>query len=284
MAISLTEHSYRANLRVVLASMRMRLITISRYRGQLVLDAFIPIAFAAMPILLGKANGGDQAGEIFEANTGTANYIAFMLIGASVFTLVTNAFWHIANWLRWEMQTGTLEALYMAPTDRVFVAGGTALYSMARSIISSFTAYFIGSIVLGVNPLEGDLLLALVFLIVGLLPLYGITLMFGALVLKLKEAGALIGVMQWVVSFLMGIFYPVTIFPPLLRLVAFLFPPTWMTNGVRSALLGIGFFFGEWYLDLAVLWAFLMVAPFVGYFVFHRVEKNIQRNEGVGQF
>jgi ABC-type polysaccharide/polyol phosphate export permease len=90
--------------------------------------------------------------------------------------------------------------------------------------------------------------------------------------------------MQWVVSFFMGIFYPVTIFPPLLRLIAMLFPPTWMTNGVRSALLGVGFFFGKWYLDLAVLWGFLLVAPLVGYSVFHRVEKGIQRNEGVGQF
>jgi ABC-2 type transport system permease protein len=281
---TLTEISLRSNLRVVMASMRMRLITISRYQGQLVMDIVIPIAFAALPILLGRANGGDQAAEIFKANTGTANYVAYMLIGASVFAMVTNAFWHVANWLRWEMTTGTLEALYMAPVDKVYVAGGTALYSVLRSIITSFAAYYIGSLLLGVNPWEGDLLLALVFVIVGLLPLYGMTLLFGAVVLKLKEAGSLINVMQWVVSFFMGIFYPVTIFPPLLRLIAMLFPPTWMTNGVRSALLGVGFFFGKWYLDLAVLWGFLLVAPLVGYSVFHRVEKGIQRNEGVGQF
>ena len=47
-----------------------------------------------------------------------------------------------------------------------------------------------------------------------------LTLLFGALVLKVKEANALINLMQWAVSFLMGIFFPVAVMPPLLRAVA----------------------------------------------------------------
>jgi ABC-2 type transport system permease protein len=276
--------SWKANLSVILASTRMRLITISRYPGQLLIDIFIPIVFAAMPILLGRASGGENAVEVFAANTGTANYVGYMLIGSAVFTIVSLSFWHVANWLRWEMETGTLEALYLAPTHRFWVAAGTALYSAMRGIISALVAYFIGSLVLGVNPIQGDMLIALAFILVGVIPLYGMTLLFGAVVLKVKEANALISLMQWLVSFLMGVFFPIAFFPPLMRVVALLFPPTWMTNGVRSALLGIGFFFGEWYLDLAILWVFLIFAPLVGYWVFSRVETGIRKNEGVGQF
>lgn len=276
--------SWKANLSVILASTRMRLTTISRYPGQLLIDVFIPIVFAAMPILLGRASGGENAVEVFAANTGTANYVGYMLIGSAVFTIVSLSFWHVANWLRWEMETGTLEALYLAPTHRFWVAAGTALYSAMRGIISALVAYFIGSLVLGVNPIQGDMLIALAFILVGVIPLYGMTLLFGAVVLKVKEANALINLMQWLVSFLMGVFFPIAFFPPLMRVLALLFPPTWMTNGVRSALLGIGFFFGEWYLDLAILWVFLIFAPLVGYWVFSRVETGIRRNEGVGQF
>jgi ABC-type multidrug transport system permease subunit len=99
-----------------------------------------------------------------------------------------------------------------------------------------------------------------------------------------KEANALINLMQWGVSFLMGVFFPISIFPPLLKAIALLFPPTWMTNGVRSSLLGIGFFMGTWYRDLAVLWAFLILTPLFGSWVFSRVEISVRRNEGVGQF
>jgi ABC-2 type transport system permease protein len=276
--------SLRSNLSVLLASTWMRMMTISRYPGQLILDIIIPIVFASMPILLGRATAGPQAAANFERNTGTVNYVAYMLIGASAFSIVSYAFWHIANWLRWEQETGTLEALYLSPTHRIWVAAGTALYSCLRGLFSAVVAYLLGSIILGVNPFQGDIVLAFVFILVGLLPLYSLTLLFGAVVLKVKESNALINLMQWGVSFLMGVFFPVTVFPTGIKVIALLFPPTWMTNGVRSALLGVGYFFGTWYKDLAGLWAFLLVTPFFGYWLFTRTEISIRKNEGMGQF
>lgn len=272
------------NFSTLLASTRMRLLNVSRYPGMLIMDIIIPIIMASMPILLGRATAGGQAGAIFEANTGTANYVGYMIIGSSAFAMVSNAFWHIAYWVRWEMETGTLEALYLAPTSRLWVAAGVALYSLIRSLVSALLAYFLGSWILGVDPLQGELLIALAFLLVGAIPLYGFALLFGALVLKLKDANALINVMQWLVSFLMGVFFPIEVFPAVVKVAALLFPPTWITNGVRSALLGVGYFFGEWYFDLAMLWVFLLITPLFGYWIFTHVEHGIRRNEGVGQY
>src|SRR4030066_1129869 len=140
--------SLRSNFSVLLASFRMRLMTITRYPGQLVMDIFIPIVFAYMPILLGRASSSTPEAT-FAANTGTSNYIAYMLIGSSVFPLVNFAFWHVAYWLRWEQEAGTLEGLYLTPTHRVWVVAGTALYSCTRGLLSAISAYLIGSLVLG---------------------------------------------------------------------------------------------------------------------------------------
>lgn len=274
----------KSNLSAMLASTKARILIITRYKGSALMDILIPIVLAMMPILLGRATGGDRVEEIFAANTGTENYVAYMMIGASVFTIVSMAFWHIANWLRWEMQSGTIESIYLTPTHRVWIAGGTAIYSMARSIVTAFIAYFIGSWVLGVNPLQGELLLALAFILVGVIPLYGMMLVFGALILKIKEANAIINLAQWVLNLLMGVFYPIAVLPPLARVIALIFPPTWMTNGVRSALLGVGYFFEEWYLDFAVLWVFLIISPLVGIWIFQKAENSVQRTEGVGKF
>lgn len=262
----------------------MRLITISRYPGQIVLDIFVPIVFATLPILLGKATAGADAALVFAENTGTSNYVAYMLIGSCIFTIVSFAFWHMAYWLRWEQESGTLEALYLAPTRRVWVAAGTALYSCIRSVVSALIAYFIGSRLLNADPIQGQTGVAFLFIAIGLIPLYGLTLLFGAVILKVKEANSLVGLMQWGVSFLMGVFFPVAFFPPMLKAMALLFPPTWMANGVRSALLNTGYFLQTWYMDLAVLWAFLFIAPAFGYWVFSRTETSVRRNEGVGQF
>jgi ABC-type multidrug transport system permease subunit len=103
-------------------------------------------------------------------------------------------------------------------------------------------------------------------------------------VLKVKQASTLVNLMQWIVSFLMGVFFPIQILPAYLRAIAVLFPPTWMTNGVRASMLQLDYFLGEWYLDLTVMWGFVLLAPLFGYRVFRRVEDGIRRNEGVGTF
>jgi ABC-2 type transport system permease protein len=267
-----------------LAEARLRFINISRYPGQLLTNVIIPIVFASMPILLGRATGGAAAETNFALNTGSANYVGYLLIGSCVFQFVSSTFFLVANWLRFEQETGTLEAVYLTPTSSATLLSGVVLYSCVRSLLPALIAYVVGCLIYGLNPLDGNLGLALAFIAAGLVPLAGMSMLFGALVLKVKESNALLNLMQWVVSFLMGIFFPVAVMPPLLRLVAWLFPPTWMTNGVRSALLGVGYFFGDWYLDLAVLWAFMFLAPTLGWWIFHRTEQGVQRNEGMGQF
>lgn len=276
--------TFAQSLSAALAETRLRLLNISRYPGQMVMEIIIPIIFASMPMLLGQATAGDDAAANFAANTGTANYVAYLLIGSNVFTIVSNAFWHIAYWVRFEQETGTLEAVYLTPTSSKILVAGVCLYSAIRGLTAALLAYIIGCLIFRVNPFQGDVFLALLFVLVGLIPLYGLSFLFGAVVLKVKESNSLLSLMQWVVSFLMGIFFPVTVLPSFLRLVAQLFPPTWMVNGVRSSLLGVGFFLENWYYDMAVLWVFLLVAPLLSLWVFGRVEANLRRNEGIGTF
>jgi ABC-2 type transport system permease protein len=274
----------RRNIAAALAETWLRLLNASRYPGELFIELIVPTVLASMPILLGQAAAGPAAAANFAANTGATNYVAYLLIGSNVFTLVTRAFWDIAYWLRFEQEIGTLEAVCLTPTSRLTLASGVAIYSAIRGLLTTSLAYVLGCLVFWVNPFQGDVLLALAFIWVGLIPLYGLAFLFGALVLKVKETNALVGLMQWLVSFLMGIFFPVAVLPPLVRAVALAFPPTWMVNGVRSALLGVGFFFETWYLDLAMLGVFLLFVPLFSIEVFRRVENGLRRNQGVGEF
>ncbi|MCK6624768.1 MAG: ABC transporter permease [Anaerolineae bacterium] len=276
--------SLRRNISAALAETWLRLLSVSRYPGELFIELIVPTVLASMPILLGQAAAGPDAAANFAARTGTTNYVAYLLIGSNVFTLVTRAFWDIAYWLRFEQEIGTLEAVCLTPTSRLTLASGVAIYSAIRGLLTSSLAYVVGCLIFWVNPFQGDVLLALAFIWVGLTPLYGLAFLFGALILKVKETNALIGLMQWLVSFLMGIFFPVAVLPPLVRAVALAFPPTWMVNGVRSALLGVGFFFETWYLDLAMLGVFLLFVPLFTREVFRRVEYGLRRNQGVGEF
>lgn len=281
---SLVRPSWQTRLQVILQVAVARLRVTSRYPGLLLLDIIVPNFTAAVLILLGRTMAGPRAAENFEMNTGTANYVAYLLIGSNIFIIVGGALWNLGFWLRQEQQTGTLEALYLAPTSRLLILVGVALYSALRSLINFGLAFCLGCLLFRVNPLQGDILLALGFMSLGLIPLYGVSLLYGALVLKVKEANALIRLAQWALPILTGVYFPIVVFPPLMRAVALLLPPTWMINGVRASLLGIGWFLQTWYRDLAVLAAFCVVVPLLSYWVFLGTERRIRRNEGVGQF
>ena len=286
--LGLARPGWRANLDIVGTVIIARLKIVSRYRGYLVAEAFLPIVLAAFPLILGVAIGGggiEQAGENFAVNTGETNFALFMLLGACVFTVVTLMLWIIGFWMRREQQTGTLEALYLSPANRFYVLAGVSTYAFLRSLMMFFIALTIGSLIFGVNPLDGDVLLAMLFIAAGFLPLWGIGFAFGALIMRIKEADSLIQMSQWVVAFLMGLYYPITFFPPFLQYIAAAFPATIMTDGVRGSILGASYLFGsEWWVPFALLMAFSIILPLLGYEVFLNTERRMKTKEGVGQY
>lgn len=284
--LGLSTMSSRSNWDVVLTVLKARFLIISRYRGSLFLETLLPLVLAALPILIGvSVAGGDAAASTnFQDRVGTSDYRLYMLLGATVFVVVSTMLWIVGFWIRREMEIGTLESVYLAPAKRLYVVSGIASYAFIRSMVAFVVALLIGSLVFGVNPFQGEVLMAVAFLLVGLLPLWGMAFLFGAFIMKVREANSVINSMQWVVSFFMGVFFPIAAFPPLLQYVALSFPPTWMNHGVRAALLNLSYFFGTWYLDLAVLFAFALVVPLLGYQAFLTTEHRLKKREGVGQY
>jgi ABC-2 type transport system permease protein len=272
----------RAELAAWAAYARYR--ELARYPGWFLLDVFIPIIIAAVPILLGRAAGGAGAASHFLQRSGTANYAGFLLIGANTFLMTLRAFWDLGLWLRNEQQTGTLETLYLAPADRGWLLLGLAVFNLARGLVNLALSFALGCWVFGVNPLRGDWLVALLFLCAGVTPLYALSLLYGALVLRLKETNALIQIAQSLLSLAMGIYYPVTVLPAAAQWLALLVPPMWMTHGVRAALLDTGYLLGAWPRDVAVLLGMCLIGPPLALRVFRRTERALRRQAGVGEF
>jgi len=84
------------------------------------MDILLPTLFAAMPILLGNAIAGSskQAAANFEEHTHTASYVAFMIIGANVFMMVSGALWNFGMWMRREQQTEPLNSFFFSPQTK----------------------------------------------------------------------------------------------------------------------------------------------------------------------
>jgi len=281
----------RASLGVVWSVFRARLKIITRYKGAVFLESIIPVIFAGLPILLGSAVAGSeqQAADNFFAYTGTAGRSAadfrlYMLMGSNTFMVVTLMLWLIGYWVRREQETGTLEALYLTPAKRLHVLAGVTSYTFIRALIAFVVATVLGSFLFNVNPLSGNFLAAIAYLVLGIPALWGISFFFGALVMRIKEANSVIQLLQWVLAFAMGVYFPVTVFPFLLRVAAMGFPPTLMNDAIRSTLLGITSIYGPWYVVLGLMLTAAWLVPLLGYEFFGWTERRVKRDQGVGQF
>ncbi|MFQ5612277.1 MAG: ABC transporter permease [Anaerolineae bacterium] len=269
-------------LRVLAVTAGLHLRLLLRQSGARLGDILMPSAVALAPILLGRVVGGTEAGAAFAGQVGSPDFAGFLLIGGGAFFLVTRSLWGLGSWLRDEAGRGTLESLYLTPAAKSAVLAGVALAFSGYSALMFVLAVALGNLLFQATLGGGNLLLALAFLLVGLPPLYGLSLLYGALVLRLKEADAFLQLAQWIATLLMGVYFPVSLLPAFLRLLAWLFPPAWLTQGVRGALLGLPFLSGAWPADLAVLAGYCLLAPLLGYLVFARAERSLRAGAGIG--
>ncbi len=280
--------SMGSHLGVMWSTFIVRLKTISRYKGMLMMDIMLPVMFAAMPILLGQALSGSlsAASANFEENTGLigANYVAFIIIGANVFATVSTSLWLFGFFIRREQTLGTLEALFMTPAHQIAILAGLTIYVQIRSLITFVGGYLFGCIIFGLNPLQGEVLLAIFILLFGLIPIHGLSFLLGALVLKVKQANNLFNTLQWVLGIFMGVFFPITVLPVMFQIVAIIFPGFWLNYSIQASLMGLEWFFINIYGHLGVLFAFVLVCPLIGYWVFDKANSRSRKAEGIGQF
>ena len=272
------------SLAVLGQTTRIQLRRLSKTWAARLTDLLMPSAIAFVPIILGRAIAGDEAGAYFTTYADTPNFAGFLLIGGGAFLLVTRALWGFGHWLRQEMQAGTLESLYLTPASMATILAGVALAFMLYSAVFFIGAMVVGALLFQVVFQTGNLPLALLFLFVGLPPLYGLALLYGALVLRLKETDAFLQIAQWLATLLIGIYFPITLLPVALRIAGYLFAPTWLTQGLRSSLLGMPYFTGSGWTDLIVLTVFSVVVPLIAYWIFMKTEKALRSGSGLGGF
>lgn len=267
----------RAGLDLARWAFYARYRELAGYPGWFLLDIFIPILITIIPLLLSRAAGGGVIAGLGPAS----NSAAFLLIGANVFLLTLRAFWDIGLWLENEQRSGTLEMLFLAPCDRRWIIAGIALFNLARGLLNFCLSFALGCILFGIDPFQGSLPLALLFMAAGTVPLYALALLFGALVLRFKESDALVQIAQSLLALLVGVYYPIGILPPLLRGAALLLPPAWITHDMRAALLDTGYILQAWPRDLAVLAGMCLLLPPLANALLRRTETALRRNGGL---
>jgi ABC-2 type transport system permease protein len=273
-----------AGFRIVLALTRKKLAQELTYKASLITWFIFPFLFIAPYVYQARffAGPGGEGVGAFTRLAGTDNYLAFIVVGATLWYWLTNLLWEIGFSIRDEQSMGTLEQLWLTPAPRWLLIAGNAA---ANTVINTFMSVA----VLGIAHLWFGLRLAadpgLLALACGLswLALYGMGFFYSGLVMLLKEAEGVVRLGNEVVLALAGVTYPLAVLPGWAGVLGKAIPLSWALKVLRGILLeGRGW--AALSSDLLVLALFAVLTPAAGLACFGALERVTRRRGILGEY
>jgi ABC-2 type transport system permease protein len=279
------QRSFSSELRAVLAIARKEWMLFRRYPSW-VLAVFIwPVLFPFGYIFTAKALGGPNGSALaeFRSLTGTDDYVSFIVLGSVLWMWLNMTLWDVGMYLRGEQMRGTLESNWICPTWRVSLMLGGALTKLATSLLFLAISLVEFRLFFGVQVTGGNAGLALLVMLLVIPTIHGIGIAFASLVLRFKEANAMVFLVRGVFMIFCGITYPIAVLPAWMQGVAAALPLTYAIRDIRAVVLANATL-ADISADLSVLAAFALVMPALGYTIFYLTERRSRRTGELGQY
>ncbi|MCC7358598.1 MAG: ABC transporter permease [Anaerolineales bacterium] len=273
-----------ADLRALWAVMLREWRIFKRYPSWIVALFIWPLIFPAAYILAARALAGpDGSGlALFARAAGTENYIAYIVVGTTIWMWQNVSLWTVGYALRTEQLRGTLETNWLTPSRRFwFLLGAGLTQSVQLAAFLGVSALEFG-LFFGVR-LQGNPWLVLLVFLAAIPATFGIGLAFASLVILAREANAFVFMVRGLVMVFCGITYPTDILPGWMQPIAAWLPPTYAIRGIRNAGLnnaGLAALLP----DLAALAGFGVLWLVIGYVAFHWTERRARRVGSLGKF
>jgi len=212
--------------------------------------------------------------------------------GMMAYGFVTNIFlsftlWEVGFSIREEQVRGTLESLYLSPTNKFSNLLSRIFMILSWTTIMCAAGLGLVSVVMGGLPASnvGMGLLILVFTISGFL---GLGFLFAGITIRLKEtAQILVSFFQFFFMIFSAQFFPFSVLPqPVLDYISRWLPVSYAVDMFRTTLLGIPpeLMPGNYWLEFLIVALFGIVSPVLGYFGYRAVERKARSAGTLGEY
>jgi ABC-2 type transport system permease protein len=221
--------------------------------------------------------------------------LSFAIWGIIFFYFSGEIFWGVSNFVNREQRQGTLEQLYLSSTKPQVVLLGGAVGSIIIAALFNLVVIIGFSFVIKL-PIQ-NFFLSLYVLIISIILMIGMSLIFGAVILRVKRGQMIINFSQFIFMILCGIFFPFAALPPTLRSLSLLIPLSYAIDMFRSTIMGtipelFGFgdfttispLFTTYFVEFIWLHFLAVILFGCGWKFYGWMEKNILEKQGLGQY
>jgi ABC-2 type transport system permease protein len=199
-----------------------------------------------------------------------------LLVGAVIWAFLGIIFEFMTETVAWERWEGTIEYTFMAPLSRSMHLGGMGAYAVLYGLIRATILFFAVAVFIGVHVPHANFGAALALLAIASVSFIGVGMMTSVLPLISPEKGAQLGfVAQGMMLVVSGVYYPVSVMPHWMQLIAKLSPATYAIRGDRASIVdGAALQWGN-------VWPLLLIAVVampLGLAVFRRGERYAKKH------
>jgi len=231
------------------------------------------IVIIFMPILLFLPESEWRNPEIIEA----------MYWGMIFLDLISLTLWGIGMSIRREQQQGTIEYLFITNASRAVIFSNRVFSRILSLLMDVAYIALIINLIFGVsitivNPIE-----LFVYLAISVLLALGLGMMYGAVVLYLKNPGALNNILQFIILGLGGIFIPPSRMPYPLNIVSLAIPFSYAIDLVRNAAMGTQTMIDK-NLEIFILLVSTMASIITGRYILSKLEEANKRSGKLGTY
>ena len=199
-----------------------------------------------------------------------------LLVGAVIWAFLGIIFEFMTETVAWERWEGTIEYTFMAPLSRSMHLGGMGAYAVLYGLIRATILFFAVAAFIGIHVPYANFGAALALLAIASVSFIGVGMMTSVLPLISPEKGAQLGfVAQGMMLVVSGLYYPVSVMPHWMQLIAKLSPATYAIRGDRASIVGGA------PLQWGNVWPLLLIAVVampLGLAVFHRGERYAKKH------
>lgn len=180
-------------------------------------------------------------------------YVEFAAVGIAIGSVLQANMARAMSAIRNEQLMGTLEMVFLTPTAPTTVLLGAVVYDLVYVPIRSVIFLTALSLLTDVRFSLAGLVPVAVILIAFVPFLWGLSLVGAAGMLTFRRGAGIAGLTAAVLVITSGSFFPVSVLPEWLQLVARLNPITIAVDGVRAAQLGAAGWSDAWRSAISIL-------------------------------
>ena len=199
-----------------------------------------------------------------------------LLVGAVIWAFLGIIFEFMTETVAWERWEGTIEYTFMTPVSRTMHLFGQGAFAVLYGLIRATILFFAVAAFIGIHTPNANYWAAFALLAIASVSFIGVGMMTSVLPLISPEKGAQLGfVAQGLMLVVSGVYYPVSVMPHWMQVVAKISPATYVLRGDRASIVsGTG-------LAWADAWPLIVIAiasmP-LGLFIFHVGERHAKKH------